>query len=79
MQNYVYEAIESCFPWDVKFHYPKSTEQFEDLFEVFKVHLRKAAKIRNNNGGTSSWYSNDFFIRAMVLEKKKPRPTYCYG
>ena len=34
--------IESCFSCDVDFHYPKLTEQFENILEVFKARSRTA-------------------------------------
>ena len=60
--------IESCFSCDVDFQYPKSTEQFQDLLEVFKVRLRTATRNDNDNNTSSS--DNEFFNESEGFGEK---------
>ena len=70
--------IESCFSCDVDFHYPKLTEQFENILEVFKA--RSTTAKRNDNDDDTSSSNNEFFNESDGFgEKNNPRPTYCYG
>ena len=63
--------IESCFSCDVDFHYPKSTEQFEDILEIFKARSRTARKNNNDNDTSSS--NDEFFNESNSLGEKTTR------
>ena len=58
---------EFCFSCDIDFHYSKSIEQLEDLFEVFKACLRTAKRT-----AIPLCLMMNFLMIVMVLEKKQP-------